>query len=134
MDIVGRTGRIGHRGVATSLFDPSHDEGIASVLTRTLLETKQEIPEFLQMYIPQSGACNDLRFETESDYDAEEAQQVAQVGEVAAVGSAWGQGQAEEKPAASEGWGSNGWGQPDNGNAAVSDGWGSASPAVGAAW
>ncbi|KAJ3473008.1 hypothetical protein NLG97_g10576 [Lecanicillium saksenae] len=48
---IGRTGRIGHRGVATSLFT-ERDEPIASVLTRTLLETKQEIPDFLEIYKP----------------------------------------------------------------------------------
>jgi ATP-dependent RNA helicase DDX3X len=51
--------------VATSFYT-DRDEGIASVLTRTLLETKQEVPEFLQEHIPE-GEC--IKFETESDYD-----------------------------------------------------------------
>jgi ATP-dependent RNA helicase DDX3X len=51
--------------VATSFYT-DRDEGIASVLTRTLLETKQEVPDFLQEHIPE-GEC--IKFETESDYD-----------------------------------------------------------------
>ncbi|KAI9163282.1 ATP-dependent RNA helicase ded1 [Paramyrothecium foliicola] len=65
---IGRTGRIGHKGVATSLYG-ERDEPIASVLTRTLLETKQEIPDFLQGYVPEGEAAENPKFETESDFD-----------------------------------------------------------------
>lgn len=69
---LGRTGRIGHRGVSTSFYT-ERDEPIASVLTRTLLETNQKIPEFLQVYIPEGCADGkNLKFETESDYDPNE--------------------------------------------------------------
>ncbi|KAJ2894237.1 hypothetical protein MKZ38_007822 [Zalerion maritima] len=65
---IGRTGRIGHRGLATSFYT-ERDETIGSVLTRTMLETKQEIPDFLQQYVPQGDAVNHLQFEADSDFD-----------------------------------------------------------------
>ncbi|EGX95029.1 DEAD/DEAH box RNA helicase, putative [Cordyceps militaris CM01] len=74
---IGRTGRIGHRGVATSLFT-ERDEAIASVLTRTLLETNQEIPEFLEEYKPEIAPGTAIRFETESDFDPDEMHTVGQ--------------------------------------------------------
>lgn len=54
---------------------------MASVLTRTLLETGQEIPEFLQIHVPEEG--KDLKFEADSDFDPEEAQE-------AGGGDEWG--------------------------------------------
>lgn len=110
----GRTGRIGHRGLATSFLDPVYDEAIASVLTRTLLETKQEVPEFLQMYVPEGDAAQNLRFETESDYDPSEAQGEMQTNSPSGDQS-WGGGQAENAN------GSSGWGQTDS-NTAASNG------------
>lgn len=68
---LGRTGRIGHRGLATSFFTEA-DEPIASVLTRTLLETNQDIPDFLQPYLPEEGEI--LRFEADSDFEPDDAQ------------------------------------------------------------
>ncbi|KAL1891755.1 hypothetical protein Sste5346_007505 [Sporothrix stenoceras] len=65
---IGRTGRIGHRGLATSFYT-ERDEPIASVLTRTLLETKQEIPDFLESYIPEGEARENLKFEADSDFE-----------------------------------------------------------------
>ena len=45
------------------------DEPLGSVLTRTLMETNQEVPEFLQLYMPEGAAGENLKFETESDFD-----------------------------------------------------------------
>ncbi|KAF6838877.1 DEAD/DEAH box helicase [Colletotrichum plurivorum] len=69
---IGRTGRMGQRGIATSFYT-ERDEPIASVLVRTLLETKQEVPEFLEPYKPTGKGLENLKFETESDFDPEEA-------------------------------------------------------------
>ncbi|SPO00026.1 related to ATP-dependent RNA helicase [Cephalotrichum gorgonifer] len=79
---IGRTGRIGHRGLATSFFTDG-DEAIGSVLTRTLLETNQEIPDFLKHHVPEEG--QDLKFEADSDFDPNE-------GQGAQDGDAWGSG------------------------------------------
>lgn len=64
----GRTGRIGHRGLATSFYT-DRDEPLASVLTRTLLETKQPIPDFFELYVPEGEARENLKFEADSDYE-----------------------------------------------------------------
>lgn len=69
-NIKGRTGRIGHRGLATSFYS-DHDEPIAPMLTRTLLETNQEIPDFLQPYVPEGMTADNLKFETDSDFEEE---------------------------------------------------------------
>ncbi|KAH7316440.1 P-loop containing nucleoside triphosphate hydrolase protein [Stachybotrys elegans] len=119
---IGRTGRIGHRGVATSLFS-ERDIDLASVLTRTLLETNQEIPEFLESYKPADTDRKHLKFETESDFDPNDVAGANDMGGApAGDGSApgWGSGEAQGEPAASGGWGAS------NGDAAAETGaWGS---------
>ncbi|KAH9436970.1 hypothetical protein MCOR02_000633 [Pyricularia oryzae] len=65
---IGRTGRIGNKGLATSFYT-DRDEAIASVLVRTMLETNQEIPEFLSGYIPDGDARENLKFEADSDFE-----------------------------------------------------------------
>ncbi|KAL2180830.1 P-loop containing nucleoside triphosphate hydrolase protein [Thermothelomyces heterothallicus CBS 202.75] len=63
---IGRTGRIGHRGLASSFYS-DRDEPIAPLLTRTLMETNQEIPDFLQPYVPEGVTADNLGFEADSD-------------------------------------------------------------------
>ncbi|KAL5606352.1 hypothetical protein BROUX41_002769 [Berkeleyomyces rouxiae] len=60
---IGRTGRIGHRGIASSLFT-DRDYDIAPDLARLLLETDQEVPDFLASYLPQ-GITKDNMWNTE---------------------------------------------------------------------
>ena len=118
-NFLGRTGRIGHRGIATSFFT-ERDEGMGSVLTRTLLETNQEIPECLQMYVPEGEARTNLKFEADSDFDPND---VAGAGD--AGGAAWGTGDGDG------GDGGNAWG---GGNAGTEggDAWGSGGGDTGA--
>ncbi|KAF4452406.1 hypothetical protein F53441_4752 [Fusarium austroafricanum] len=122
---IGRTGRIGHRGVATSFYT-ERDEPLASVLTRTLLETDQEIPDFLQQYVPEGEARTNLKFEADSDFDPND---YAGAGD---AGDAWGSG-GDGNADGSDAWGGgdNGntvsgdaWGAGDSGNAAADNGWG----------
>lgn len=87
--LLGRTGRMGHRGIATSFYT-ERDEPIASVLVRTLLETKQEVPDFLQPFMPTGKGLENLKFETESDFDPEEAG-IAHLG-----GGEWGGDSGEQ--------------------------------------
>ncbi|KAL2020969.1 hypothetical protein VTK56DRAFT_7743 [Thermocarpiscus australiensis] len=91
---IGRTGRIGHRGLATSFYS-NRDEAIASVLTRTLMETKQEIPDFLQQYVPEGATAENLKFEADSDFEDNTAGTGAGAGN--GGGDAWGGGD--------DGWG-----------------------------
>jgi ATP-dependent RNA helicase DDX3X len=44
---IGRTGRIGHEGKATSFYNDRNDD-IAEDLCKILIESKQEIPDFLE--------------------------------------------------------------------------------------
>lgn len=83
---------------------------MASVLCRTLLETNQEIPEFLEMYAPEGEARENPKFEVESDFDPND---------VAGAGESGGWG-ATDAPAASSGWDSFG---ADANDPAVPSGW-----------
>lgn len=92
---------MGQRGIATSFYT-ERDEPIASVLVRTLLETKQEVPEFLEPFKPTGKGLENLKFETESDFDPEEAG-------VAHLGISSGDG----------GWSNEGYGGDDDTAAAA---------------
>ncbi|KAK3311350.1 P-loop containing nucleoside triphosphate hydrolase protein [Chaetomium strumarium] len=114
---IGRTGRIGHRGLATSFYT-DRDEPIASVLTRTLIETNQEVPEFLQSYVPEGAAPGNLKFEADSDFEDETA---GADGGDAGGGGGWGAGDDGDAGDAGNGNGNigGGWGADDsagNGN------------------
>ncbi|KAH7317202.1 P-loop containing nucleoside triphosphate hydrolase protein [Rhexocercosporidium sp. MPI-PUGE-AT-0058] len=56
---IGRTGRIGNLGLATSFFNSSRDEDIAPSLVKLMLETQQVIPDFLQSYLPDGFTVDD---------------------------------------------------------------------------
>ncbi|KAK7426764.1 hypothetical protein QQZ08_006800 [Neonectria magnoliae] len=127
---IGRTGRIGHRGVATSFFS-ERDEPLGSVLTRTLLETDQEIPEFLQQYVPDGEAGEKLKFEADSDFDENDIggaaggdpwapETTADSGDAGGTGggNAWGgdaggsSGEAVNSGGGDDAWGGGGGGGP----------------------
>ncbi|KAK9505265.1 hypothetical protein O3M35_009356 [Rhynocoris fuscipes] len=44
---IGRTGRVGNRGKATSFYDPSQDSALAGQLVTVLKQTDQPVPDFL---------------------------------------------------------------------------------------
>jgi ATP-dependent RNA helicase DDX3X len=117
--------------MATSLYS-ERDEPIASVLTRTLLETKQEVPDFLQLYVPEGKALENLKFEVESDFDPND---IAGAGDAGGDASGGGWGASAEGGNESGGaWGgadasanapaSNGWGASDNANPPANNSWG----------
>ncbi|EDV57999.2 ATP-dependent RNA helicase vasa isoform X2 [Drosophila erecta] len=45
---IGRTGRVGNNGRATSFFDPDHDQALAGDLIKILEGSGQTVPEFLR--------------------------------------------------------------------------------------
>lgn len=45
---IGRTGRIGNKGKATSFFQPDRDEKLARSLVKVLSQAYQEVPEWLE--------------------------------------------------------------------------------------
>ena len=49
---IGRTGRAGNRGKATSFYDPENDALISDDLIQILMESNQPIPEFLYSETP----------------------------------------------------------------------------------
>lgn len=46
---IGRTGRVGNRGKATSFYNPESDEGLVGDLVKVLTQAGQEIPEFFNV-------------------------------------------------------------------------------------
>ncbi|KAI9740077.1 MAG: hypothetical protein M1818_004828 [Claussenomyces sp. TS43310] len=117
---IGRTGRIGNKGIATSFYN-DRDEEMAGPLTKTLLETNQDVPDFLQQYIPEGyvpGEGN-LKFEADSDFGDED--EVAQA--TGDAGDGWGADTATPEANNDGGWGASvpqtsgddaggGWGAP----------------------
>ncbi|PKY07867.1 DEAD/DEAH box RNA helicase [Aspergillus campestris IBT 28561] len=49
---IGRTARIGNEGLATSFFNNDRDVDLAPDLVKILMESKQNIPDFLDTYKP----------------------------------------------------------------------------------
>lgn len=45
---IGRTGRVGNRGKATSLYDSENDSHLAAELVKILKQANQEVPSFLE--------------------------------------------------------------------------------------
>ncbi|KAH8776950.1 P-loop containing nucleoside triphosphate hydrolase protein [Hyaloscypha finlandica] len=106
---IGRTGRIGNLGLATSFYN-ERDSDIAETLVKTLLETHQVIPDFLEQYIPEgftaegTGDVEKLKFEADSDYGDGEGEN-GENGEAPAEGvdaGGWGAPAAPE--ASGSGW------------------------------
>ena len=108
----GRTGRIGHRGLAFSFSIPEKDEPFASLLTRTLLETKQSVPDFLKPYIPAGWDKDKVEF---NDSDFEE--------DVAVGGYADDAGNCDNGNGAGDGWGGQADGIAAEQVADAPDGW-----------
>eukprot|EP00093_Oithona_nana_P010207 10207.XXX_366939_369038_1 [CDS] Oithona nana genome sequencing. len=44
---IGRTGRVGNKGKATSFYDPEHDSDVGGAVIKILSECQQEVPDFL---------------------------------------------------------------------------------------
>ncbi|KAL4884768.1 DEAD/DEAH box RNA helicase [Aspergillus karnatakaensis] len=95
---IGRTARIGNEGLATSFFNDK-DSDIAPELVKILIESKQEIPDFLEQYKP-AGDVADFR-DDETDDENEKEDGDSKEG-------AWGGVQVgateESAPAESSGW------------------------------
>lgn len=65
---IGRTARIGNTGLATSLYNEANED-IAEALVRILMETKQNLPSFLESFKPEDEA--NLNFDDDSAEEAE---------------------------------------------------------------
>ncbi len=109
---IGRTARIGNVGLATSFYN-ERNEDIAEELVRLLLETKQEIPEFLESYKPED--TENLQFEDDTDDEDETSADAGGTKDGDAWGSttaaasgddAWGAPSAPAKVEVDNAWGS----------------------------
>ncbi|KAK8102780.1 ATP-dependent RNA helicase [Apiospora sp. TS-2023a] len=117
---IGRTGRIGNKGTAISFYT-ERDEPLAELLTFTLMEMKQEIPDFLQQYVPEDGNVQNLKF----DYDSDEIEDEA-------VGGSGGGGDDGAWGAGDDAPGGNAWGAGDDSNTTGGDNaWGSGGDSFG---
>lgn len=65
---IGRTARIGNEGKATSFFNDRNDD-IAEDLVKILLESKQEIPDFLEQFKPEDPATIEWHDGTDDESD-----------------------------------------------------------------
>ncbi|KAI0487338.1 P-loop containing nucleoside triphosphate hydrolase protein [Xylaria cf. heliscus] len=110
---IGRTGRIGHHGLAISFYT-DRDEPMAKLLTMTLMETGQVVPDFLEQYKPHVTDVSKLKFE----YDTDEE-------DPGESGDAWGTGGDAGAANGNDGDDANGWGAPTNGGG-NDNGWGAA--------
>lgn len=106
---IGRTGRIGHKGHATSFYN-ERNEDIAPALVNILLETEQDVPDFLQDFKPENGQAEFEDDVTDNEEEACEPGYVTAAGEAeapaeAATGGGWGTDASTPAVAADAGWG-----------------------------
>ena len=66
---IGRTARIGNVGLATSFYNEKNED-IAPDLVRVLLETHQEVPDFLEQWQPADTNVIDFEDDSEDEADA----------------------------------------------------------------
>lgn len=132
--IPGRTARIGNEGLATSFYNDK-DEGMGPFLTKILMETNQEVPEFLQHFKPEDGVLNFNEEEEEPDMVTTDGGPDG--------GAAWGSGDATNNGAADNTGGGDAWGAAVGNDAATApaaapaDAWGAVDnegAGAGAAW
>ncbi|KAL6712415.1 hypothetical protein ACN47E_000292 [Coniothyrium glycines] len=65
---IGRTARIGNEGRATSFFN-DRNEDIGEDLVKLLLESKQEVPDFLQQHMPEDPSKIEWHDGTDDESD-----------------------------------------------------------------
>ncbi|KAI8632807.1 P-loop containing nucleoside triphosphate hydrolase protein [Xylariaceae sp. FL1651] len=115
---IGRTGRIGHHGLATSFYT-ERDEPIAKLLTMTLMETGQEVPDFLEQYKPEDTDVSKFKFEYGSDEE-----------DPGEDGDAWGVNSGNAGNGGGDSWGADGDATGASGGGG-GDGWGAGDDVVG---
>lgn len=67
---IGRTGRIGNQGHATSFYN-DRNEDFAPKLVKLLVEAKQEVPEFLDMHKPEDPNAIDWHDGTDEESESD---------------------------------------------------------------
>lgn len=67
---IGRTARIGNVGMATTFYNEKNED-IAEALTKLLLESKHDVPDFLDGFKPGEG--EDIVFDDDTDEEDDTA-------------------------------------------------------------
>ena len=96
---IGRTARIGNTGMASAFYN-ERDEALAPMLVKLLLETGQQIPDFLEEFKPEEG--KELDFEEDEFAGGDDANGGGDWGAGDDTGDGWGADDAsgvEEAPA-----------------------------------
>lgn len=114
---IGRTGRIGHTGLATSFYNESNED-LAPGIVNLLLETGQKIPDFLEHFKPEDGLA---KFDDNSDEEEGAAEDGYAADAGGDAGDAGGWGEAEAPAAAADDAGA--WGVAPAAPAAELSGW-----------
>lgn len=128
--LTGRTARIGNQGLATSFYN-ERDEPMAPFLAKILVESGNNVPDFLDEYKPADDAPLDFDDDSAAEDDVAQVE-VEDTG--AGDGDAWGSGQAHGSTnAADDVWGGSASGNT-TGNADTNLGTTSAAAAASAGW
>lgn len=93
---IGRTARIGNVGLATSFYNEKNED-LAVALVRILLETNQEVPDFLEAYKPED--VTKLDFDDDTDNEGEEEEPKPEKAEENAVSDGAAVGWTAPEPA-----------------------------------
>lgn len=100
----GRTARIGNQGLATSFYS-TDDEPMAPFLAKILVESGNQVPDFLQEYKPGEGMPID--FDDDSGNEENEPAHANGAAEDDEEGG-WGNGPVPAAPiAADDSWGAS---------------------------
>ena len=76
---IGRTGRIGNEGLATSFYN-DRNEDLGPLIVKLLLEAGQKVPDFLEGHKPEEGEEIDWDDQSEPDEDGQESDEKADSG------------------------------------------------------
>lgn len=127
---IGRTARIGNIGLATSFYNDKNED-LAEDLVKLLMETKQEVPDFLDGFKPEDAS--NINFDDDTDNEGEEGAGADGGGANGAAnsssGDGWGAAPASSKADASsaDAWtapvaeGTGNWGGDKAGGASDAD-------------
>lgn len=85
---IGRTARIGNIGLATSFYNDKNED-IAEALVKLLMETRQEVPDFLESFKPEDAT--NIDFDDDTDNEGEGSDSDGANGAAnGSSGDAWG--------------------------------------------
>lgn len=108
---IGRTGRIGHKGYATSFYNEKNED-LAPFLANILLETGQTVPDFLESFKPEGDVAEFVDDLTDDEDDNSDPGYVTAPGadafaEAPVAADAWGTAAPAATAEAADAWGTS---------------------------